>query len=133
MRLFGNRLSIISTSGLIQYVSCNAIRIRLDLCPCKELGKLVTRVVVLSKQRGEEQLGVLVDDNSTDYFVAGRNAEGLRNKLERLLQSIKTRLEIVLRDDSILHLFEDGMVTAVGVPVAGASAGVQNRHGYREV
>jgi hypothetical protein len=100
------------------------------LCPCKELGKLVARVVVLAKQRAEEQLGVLVDDNSTDYFVAGRNAEGLRNKLERLLQSIKARVEIVLRDDSMLHLFEGGMVTAVGVPIAGASVGVRNRYEY---
>jgi hypothetical protein len=130
MRLFGNRLSIISTSELIQYASCTNIKIRLDLCPCKELGKLVARVVVLAKQRAEEQLGVLVDDNSTDYFVAGRNAEGLRNKLERLLQSIKARVEIVLRDDSMLHLFEGGMVTAVGVPIAGASVGVRNRYEY---
>jgi hypothetical protein len=77
MRLFGNRLSIISTSELIQYASCTNIKIRLDLCPCKELGKLVARVVVLAKQRAEEQLGVLVDDNSTDYFVAGKECRRL--------------------------------------------------------
>lgn len=112
MKLFGNRLPVISVQDLFAYASRSAVRIRFELCPCKELGKLVARVVAVHDSRREEGLGLLIDDRSSDYFVAGWSDGALRGKLHRLLPSIKGRADIVLRRDGLLHLFKGDAVAA---------------------
>lgn len=120
MKIFGNRLMVISVPELIDYASRAKKRIRLDLCNCKELGKLVVRVTKLSATNRKEQfLGVLVDEGSIDYFVAARTISSIRSKLERLLLPIWKMLDIAQLDNDMLHLFQGGAVTQTGNPEMG--------------
>jgi hypothetical protein len=112
MRIFGGRLPIISTSELIDYASRSRTRTRLELCNCAELGKLVVRVVGLSRSSSKEwELGVLVDPGSADYFVAGRSVEGIKRKLDRMLNPVWEKLEFVSPTAGVLRLFQAGRVT----------------------
>ena len=111
MRLFGGRLPVISVSELIDYASRTKARVRLELCNCKELGKLVVRVAGRSGRGGQErELGVLVDAGSEDYFVAARSMGGIRSKLERLLTPIRNKIDIVQLEDAVLLLFQGGVI-----------------------
>jgi len=123
MRLFGGRLSVISVPELLDYASCTKARVRLELCNCKELGKLVVRVAGLSRRGGKErQLGVLVHADSEDYFVAARSIGGMQSKLDRLLMPIRNRIDIVPLENGVLRLFRGGTITEIGNSIMGGGA-----------
>lgn len=111
MKLFGGKLPVISVAELISYASRSKVRIKLELCECKELSKLVVRVAKLGRGGKELQLGVLVDTSSADYFVTARSISSIRGKLERLLIPILSKLQIVFLENSVLQIFQGGAIT----------------------
>jgi hypothetical protein len=120
MNIFGGMLPVISVPELIEEASQSTARIQLELCPCKELGKLVVRVVDLSVPHKEDRHSrLLVDKDSEEYFISGRTASGMRRKLERYLTPIKGKMDIVQREDGVVGLFQGGAVTAIGNSVMG--------------
>ena len=120
MKLFGDRLRIISVPELLDYASRTKHRVRLELCNCKELGKLVVRVAGLTRRGGKElPLGVLVDADSEEYFVAARSIGGIQSKLDRLLMPIRNRLDIVPLENGVLRLFQGGAITDTGNSILG--------------
>lgn len=120
MNLFGGMLPVISISELIDYASHSTARIQLELCPCRELGKLVVRVV---NQSGHEKeylsSRLLVDKESEEYFITGRNVSGIRRKLDRYLLPIRGRVDISQRKSGVLRLFQGGAVTEIGNSIMG--------------
>ena len=118
MKLFGDKLPVISALELIEYASRSRTRIRLELCDCRELGKMVVRVVAFSRRGREERgLGILVDADSQDYFVAARSAGGIRSKIDRLLKPILERIDIVQLENGVLRLFQGGVVAEIGASI----------------
>lgn len=114
MKLFGGRLSVISVPELIDYAAHTKGLIRLELCNCNALGKLVVRVAGQpTKGAKEEILGVLVDTGSEEYFVAARSINSIRNKLARLLMPSWKRFVIVPQENCFLQLFQGGAVTEI--------------------
>ena len=118
MKLFGGKLAVITVTELIDYAAHTQGLIRLELYHCKELDKLVVRVAERPRaDRKEQLLGVLVDQNSEELFVAARTISNLRKKLARLLMPIWNRFVIVPLENSFLQLFQGGAITNSGAIV----------------
>lgn len=111
MKLFGGKLSVISIPELFDFAAQTKGMIRLELCHCKELGKLVVRVTGrLGKSGKEQRLGVLVDARTEEYFVAAHSINSIRSKLARLLMPIWNRFVIVPLENGLLQLFQGGEI-----------------------
>lgn len=108
MKLFGGKLSVITTNEFRELCSHSYGRIKVEICKCKELDKLVVRVVESTRDGSDTLLGILVDDGSQDYFVAARSISGLHSKLKRLLSPTLLDLEIILVENRTLLIFQGG-------------------------
>lgn len=104
MTLFGGRLPVTSLLDLLNHALQSAPIIRLELCPCKELGKFVVRVAGV---RSNRDWSLLVDTNSAEYFVAAHSISAIRSKIERLLRSALNRFEIVSLESDFVRLFPE--------------------------
>lgn len=112
MKLFGGKLSVITIPELFAYAARTQGLIRLELCHCKELKKLVVRVAGCPEKFGKEQLlGVLVDARTEEYFVAAHSINSIRSKLARLLLPIWNRFVVVPLEQGMLLLFQGGEIT----------------------